>query len=283
MPLTCCTSHIAKSLVRTRFTDGATRAPVGLHSGVSPFNIANVASRRTQRKQPESARDAYHHGNLREELINVAIEMIETSGVSGFSMAEACRRLNVTVAAPYRHFADRDALLTAVAVRSCETLGAMLVAARESESEPVEQMAKLARAYVQFAAEYPALFDTMYAKEIFIPGNVELGEAVRPIIESFVLPAQVLEGDAVQVALRIVVGVVAVAHGYSAFLRAGSFSGSDDSFRAAADNAMLAARALVAGRDELRAAHRAPEMSVAGWSAERWLEAARDALAQAIR
>lgn len=242
-----------------------------------------MPNRRAGRKLPENGREAYHHGNLRDALIDVAIEMIETSGVAGFSMAEACRRLNVTVAAPYRHFADRDALLTAVAVRSCDTLTKILQTAAQAESDPVEQLAMLARGYVQFAAQYPALFDTMYAKEIFIPGNVELGEAVRPIIESFVLPARSLEGDSGQVTLRIVVGVVAIAHGYAAFLRAGSFTGSDDSFRAAADNAMLAARALIAGRDELRAAHRAPEMSVAGWSADRWVKAAADALAEAIR
>jgi len=242
-----------------------------------------VARRREQRKSPESAREAYHHGNLRDALIDVAIEMIETSGVSGFSMAEACRRLNVTVAAPYRHFADRDALLNAVAVRSCDTLTSILQAAAATESDPVEQLAMLARGYVQFAAEYPALFDTMYAKEIFMPGNVEMATAVRPMIEAFVLPARALEGDSLHVTIRIVVGVVAVAHGYAAFLRNGSFAASDDSFRAAADNAMLAARALVAGRDELRSKRRAPEMSVAGWSADRWVGAAADALAEAIR
>jgi AcrR family transcriptional regulator len=209
--------------------------------------------------------------------------MIETSGVSGFSMAEACRRLNVTVAAPYRHFADRDALLTAVAVRACDTLTRILQAAARAETDPVEQLAMMARGYVQFAAEYPALFDTMYAKEIFLPGNVEMADAVRPMIEAFVRPARELEGDSVHVTLRIVVGVVAVAHGYAAFLRNGSFAGSDDSLRAAADNAMLASRALIAGRDELRAKRRAPEMSVAGWSGDRWVEAAADALAEAIR
>jgi AcrR family transcriptional regulator len=242
-----------------------------------------VAPRRTPRKQPESSRDAYHHGNLREELVNVAIEMIESSGVSGFSMAEACRRLNVTVAAPYRHFADRDALLTAVAIRACETLTNILQTAAQSETDPIEQLTMLARGYVEFAAQYPALFDTMYAKEIFMPGNIELADAVRPVIESFVLPARELEGDSVQVTLRLVVGVVAVAHGYAAFLRNGSFAGSVDSLRAAADNAMLAARALIAGRDELRATRAAPEMSAAGWTGDHWVEAAAGALAEAIR
>lgn len=220
---------------------------------------------------------------MRDALLDVAVEMIETSGVSGFSMAEACRRLNVTVAAPYRHFADRDALLTAVAIRSCDTLTKVLQAAALEDTDPTEQLAHLAHGYVRFAAEYPALFDTMYAKEIFIPGNVELGAAIRPVIEAFVVPARALADDSVHVTLRIVVGVVAVAHGYAAFLRNGSFSGSDDSLRAAADNAMLAARALIAGREELKSTRRAPEMSVAGWDGNTWVEAATGALAEAIR
>jgi AcrR family transcriptional regulator len=242
-----------------------------------------VASRRTARKTPDNAREAYHHGNLRDALIDVAVEIIETSGVSGFSMAEACRRLNVTVAAPYRHFADRDALLTAVAVRSCETLASSLHAAAEAETDPVEQLSQLAGGYVRFAAEYPALFDTMWAKEIFLPGNVELAAAIRPMVEAFVHPARNLMDDSVQVTLRLVVGVAAIAHGYAAYLRAGSFSSSEEPLRTATANAMLAARALVAGRHEFRSDARAPEIALAGLSADAWIDAATEALSEVLR
>ena len=242
-----------------------------------------MATRRAHRKQPESARDAYHHGNLRDALIDVAVEMIETSGVAGFSMAEACRRLNVTAAAPYRHFADRDALLTAVAIRSCETLAGVLQATIPRDAGPVDQLAALAKGWVQFAAEYPALFDTMWAKDVFMPGNVELASAIRPVVEAFVFPARALESDSVEVALRVVVGVAAIAHGYAVYLRAGSFAQSSDALRAAAENAMLATRALVAGRDELRAKRAAPDISLAGWGADTWVEEATGALHQALR
>jgi AcrR family transcriptional regulator len=60
----------------------------------------------------------YHHGDLRPALVDAAIDVISERGVRGFSLAEASRRLSVTTAAPYRHFADRDELLATVAVRA---------------------------------------------------------------------------------------------------------------------------------------------------------------------
>ncbi|URN00925.1 TetR/AcrR family transcriptional regulator [Actinomadura madurae] len=240
-------------------------------------------SGRAQRAPAGSKRGAYHHGNLRDALIDVAVEMIGTSGVSGFSMAEACRRLNVTVGAPYRHFADRGALLTAVAVRGCETLATLLSPAAVEQADPVEHLALLARGYVRFAAENPALFDTLYAKEVFFPGNVELAEAMLPVVEAFVVPARTLEESSPELTLRLVVGVAAVTHGYAAFLRTGSFTGSDDPFRAAADNAAFATRALIAGREELKVEQRAPEMMLAGLSADLWVRTAARVLTGAAR
>ena len=60
----------------------------------------------------------YHHGDLKAALIDGAVELIAERGVRRFSVAELSRRLGVTVAAPYRHFANRDELLAAVAERA---------------------------------------------------------------------------------------------------------------------------------------------------------------------
>ena len=68
----------------------------------------------------------YHHGDLRPALVDAAIAVIAERGVRGFSLAEATRRLGVTTAAPYRHFADRDELLAAVAARALSVFAAML-------------------------------------------------------------------------------------------------------------------------------------------------------------
>src|SRR5579871_6762023 len=76
-----------------------------------------------------SGRRGYHHGNLREALIDAALELIGGKGPAGFTIAEAARLAGVSPAAPYRHFRDADALLAEVALRGFERLAQRLTAA----------------------------------------------------------------------------------------------------------------------------------------------------------
>src|SRR5262249_61296002 len=69
---------------------------------------------------------AYHHGNLREALIQAARELIAEKGPAGFTFAEAARSAGVSAAAPYRHFRDREALLADVAREGFQRFEAML-------------------------------------------------------------------------------------------------------------------------------------------------------------
>src|SRR5262249_61283413 len=71
-------------------------------------------------------RRGYHHGNLREDLIRAALDLIAAKGPAGFTFAEAARAAGVSPAAPYRHFRDRDALLADVAQRGFESFAAEL-------------------------------------------------------------------------------------------------------------------------------------------------------------
>src|ERR1700722_19089487 len=115
----------------------------------------------------------YHHGDLRSALVDAAIDVIAERGVRDFSMAEASRRLGVTTAAPYRHFADRDELLAAVAARALTVFAAMLstaadvVAGAAAEADavdtPANRLAAMAGAYVRFAAQQRPLFDTLFS------------------------------------------------------------------------------------------------------------------------
>ena len=74
----------------------------------------------------ESRAGRYHHGDLKAALVDEAIELIAERGVRGFSLAELSRRLGVTVAAPYRHFADRDELLAAVVVQALRAFAGLV-------------------------------------------------------------------------------------------------------------------------------------------------------------
>jgi AcrR family transcriptional regulator len=106
---------------------------------------------------------AYHHGDLRAALESIAHELVRESGPDGWSMREACRRAGVSQAAPYRHFADKVALLDAVGARAYAELEGRSRAAIEANTNPSEQALVVARAYLRFALEEPRLFRLIFS------------------------------------------------------------------------------------------------------------------------
>jgi AcrR family transcriptional regulator len=113
-------------------------------------------------------RRGYHHGNLREALIEAALALIGAKGAAGFTIAEAARRAGVSPGAPYRHFRDGDALLAEVAARGFAMLGAALAGAwNHGRPEPLRAFEAMGRAYLTFARarpeHYAAMFDTRLA------------------------------------------------------------------------------------------------------------------------
>jgi AcrR family transcriptional regulator len=110
-----------------------------------------------------SSKAAYHHGDLRSALVRAALELLEESGESALSLRAVARRAGVSPAAPYRHYADREALVSAVAAVGYRELAERLATGHPSPSTP-EQLASVAVAYVQFALERPALFRIMFGE-----------------------------------------------------------------------------------------------------------------------
>jgi AcrR family transcriptional regulator len=204
----------------------------------------------------------YHHGDLRSALVDAAIGVIAERGVRGFSMAEASRRLGVTTAAPYRHFADRDELLAAVAARALTVFAAMLstaadvVAGAAAEADavdtPADRLAAMAGAYVRFAAQQRPLFDTLFSSGLDKSRHPELQRAWEPVdalLTTVVL--EVCDGDAVA-AEALSDAIEASAHGYAMLLSDGEYGHGPDVVSATADRAIASARALIAGRRALR-------------------------------
>jgi AcrR family transcriptional regulator len=194
----------------------------------------------------------YHHGDLRAALVDAAIELIAERGVRGFSLAEASRRVGVTIAAPYRHFADRDALLAAVAVRALEVFGAMVAAEASDTDAPAQRLAAMTRAYVRFAAEHRPLFETLFSAGLDKSRYPELKRAYERI-DALFLPAvnEICEGDT-NAADTLAAVLEASAHGHAALLLDGEYGDGPDSVRAAGDQAARATHALIDGRDALR-------------------------------
>ncbi len=123
-------------------------------------------------------RRGYHHGNLKEALINAALELIASKGPLGFTFAEAARSAGVSQAAPYRHFRDRDELMVDVAIRGFEHFEAALSKAwNDGAPNPLAAFENLGRAYLDFARAEPAYYAAMFEAGIPIEAHPELREA----------------------------------------------------------------------------------------------------------
>jgi AcrR family transcriptional regulator len=193
----------------------------------------------------------YHHGDLRAALIDAAIDVIGERGVRGFSMAEASRRLGVTTAAPYRHFADRDELLAEVGVRALRIFATMVTAEAADAQSAEQRLAAMARAYVRFSAEQRSMFDALFISGLDKSRFPELTRAWEPVDEMLLVVDEICEGDA-DSAKALADAVEATAHGHAALLRDGDYGDGPEAVRAAADMAASATLALIAGRAALR-------------------------------
>ena len=104
----------------------------------------------------------YHHGNLRHGLIDEAVATIRTEGVEGLTLREIGARLGVSRTALYRHFADKRALLAAVATEGFRTLRQQLVTAREEGDRGRAAFDAMGAAYVRFAVANPSHYRVMF-------------------------------------------------------------------------------------------------------------------------
>lgn len=193
----------------------------------------------------------YHHGDLPSALVDAAIGVIAERGLRGFSLAETSRRLGVTTAAPYRHFADRDGLLAAVAVRALSVFAAMLAAAADAADAPAQRLAAMAGAYVRFAAQQRPLFDAIFNSGLDKSRYPDLERAWEPVDALLAVVLEVCDGDAAAVD-ALADAVEASAHGHAMLLIHGDYGDGPDAVDAAAAKAVASARALIAGRQALR-------------------------------
>jgi AcrR family transcriptional regulator len=110
-----------------------------------------------------SRKRGYHHGNLREALIEAALRLIGEKGPAGFTVAEAARAAGVSPAAPYRHFRDRDEMMADIARRGFESFAARLRSAWDGgKPHAGEAFQRVGRAYLAFAREEPATYSAMF-------------------------------------------------------------------------------------------------------------------------
>ncbi|MGW4338065.1 TetR/AcrR family transcriptional regulator [Rhodococcus koreensis] len=182
---------------------------------------------------------SYHHGDLPSALVRAAMDLLEEDGASELSLRAAARRAGVSTAAPYRHFADRTALVSAVAAVGYRELAEHLAAAHPAPTT-AEDLTAVAIAYVQFALTRPGLFRVMFAEpcDPNSPERVAAASAITEYLTSVVRQA-VPNSDPDGMATAM----WALVHGLAFLHLDGKFEASPD--KAVADRVRAAVNAML--------------------------------------
>jgi AcrR family transcriptional regulator len=120
------------------------------------------ASKRAVAKRP----GRFHHGDLRWALLQAASRLLEQEGTAGVGLRAIARLAGVSPAAPYRHFADRESILAALAEEGLVALGDRMAAAARAARDPAAALRAIAETYVALAAERPHLFRLLFGPEV---------------------------------------------------------------------------------------------------------------------
>ena len=128
----------------------------------------------------------YHHGNLRTALLNAARELAAENTIDSITLREVARRAGVSHAAPYHHFADKRALLRALAIDAFTELGKQIK--EQWQTNPVHNLKVIGMVYVQFALSHPTEFRFMFRKTLCEPTGTpdELTEIANDIFEMLI-------------------------------------------------------------------------------------------------
>ncbi|MCK8484088.1 TetR/AcrR family transcriptional regulator [Aliiroseovarius sp. S2029] len=121
------------------------------------------------------AKRGYHHGNLRQALVDAALELIEAKGPTGFTLSEAAKQAGVTPAAVYRHFAGREDLIAEAARQGYEIFADLMVYAYDKgQPSALASFEATGRAYLAFARKYPGHYISMFESGISTNHSAEL-------------------------------------------------------------------------------------------------------------
>ncbi|OYU19361.1 MAG: TetR family transcriptional regulator [Rhodobacteraceae bacterium PARR1] len=129
----------------------------------------------------------YHHGNLRQALVEAALTLIAERGPTGFTLSEAAKQADVTPAAVYRHFAGREDLLAEVARQGYDIFAALMeYAYDDGKPSALAAFESTGRAYLAFARKYPGHYMAMFESGLSLnafPDLALVAEKARSVLE----------------------------------------------------------------------------------------------------
>jgi AcrR family transcriptional regulator len=176
-----------------------------------------------------AARRGYHHGNLKDALIEAALSLIAERGAFGFTLAEAAKFAGVTPAAPYRHFNDRNALLGELARRGFDAFAAHLREAwNDGRPDSIAALWRMGEAYLDFARQEPGLYAAMFGdarmlrEGPLIAASAAALDGLRNAAKAVLAHHGVTQADGRQLGAQI----WAVSHGVVSLANSGHFSGA---------------------------------------------------------
>ena len=178
-----------------------------------------MAARKKTSSQPKPR---YHHGDLRRALIDASLALISEEGFSALTLREVARRAGVTHAAPYRHFADKEALLAAVAEEGFRSMAAQMRERMAQESGPAERLIACGVAYVLFAVQHSAHFRVMFGPHFVQPEKHE-GRSLEGVNAFGLLMQCLTEGQQAGVfrpgdTLSLALGAWSLVHGLASLM-----------------------------------------------------------------
>jgi len=168
-------------------------------------------------RRAKGDRPRYHHGALREALLDAAEAELRERGIEGFTLRNVAKRAGVSHAAPAYHFKDTDALLTALAAIGFRRFLASQIASRDGvEATPKAMLAASGRAYVRFAEDHTALFQLMFSSARPDRSDADLGAAATAAYEDLKMLAEIAIGGSDKTPAGEALGILTVwgmAHG----------------------------------------------------------------------
>jgi AcrR family transcriptional regulator len=141
------------------------------------------------------ALNAYHHGDLRDALVQAALQQVELDGPESISISALARKLGVSQPAPYKHFADRETLLTAVTAEAFRQFSTMLREALEKPSKR-SKLSRFAQVTLDFGLRRNGIYRLMFASRIIACAS-KGSELNIATMETFDLLLEALEAPAV--------------------------------------------------------------------------------------